>query len=360
MSTTLSKFQGTLVGAVVGDCIGAIFENLWAKTINPNKVIGAIENLETVSKEEDNHRIYEFTDDTAMARSVAKSLVINEGFDASDMAERFSENYFDEPDRGYGGNVINVFSQLKELDYKDVFGPAKKQFGGSGSYGNGGAMRIAPAALFTFKDDDPEKSKDLVTQITSITHSNNQAILGAVLQSYAVDMALNSSSSFSPDEMVDALITLMKMVEEEPKETNQSSEGPQKEDKSEQKLKTYVEKLELIKTYLKQEEQPTQLTVHTELGADISAFESVPAAVYSFLRSQKDFADLKDRNSFEKTIVYAISLGGDSDTVATMAGAIAGACYGVESIPISWQKCCEGVEDAKKFAEGLYKLSQMS
>lgn len=357
MSTTLSKFQGALVGAVVGDCIGAIFESLWAKTIHPNKVLKAIENLETDSTEED-HRILPFTDDTAMARSVAKSLIINKGFDASDMAERFSENYFDEPDRGYGGNVVAVFSQLKESNYEDVFGPARKQFNGSGSYGNGGAMRIVPAALFTYKDNDPEKSKVLVTQVTSITHTHNQAILGAILQSYAIDMALNSSNSFSPDEMVDALITLMKMVEDEPKETNKSLKESQKEDN--QKWKTYVEKLEVIKKYLKQEEQPTLLTVHTELGADISAFESVPAAVYSFLRSHKDFADLKDRNSFEKTIIYAISLGGDSDTVATMAGAIAGACYGVDSIPISWQKCCEGVEDAKQFAEGLYKLSQMS
>ena len=56
--------------------------------------------------------------------------------------------------------------------------------------------------------------------------------------------------------------------------------------------------------------------------------------------------------------MYAISLGGDSDTVATMAGAIAGACYGLESIPKSWQKCCEGVEDAKKFAERLYALQE--
>lgn len=70
------------------------------------------------------------------------------------------------------------------------------------------------------------------------------------------------------------------------------------------------------------------------------------------------FIPFQDRNPFERTIIYSISLGGDTDTIATMAGAIAGACYGIESIPESWQKCCEGVDDALKFAEKLYKLSQ--
>lgn len=58
--------------------------------------------------------------------------------------------------------------------------------------------------------------------------------------------------------------------------------------------------------------------------------------------------------------MYAISLGGDSDTVASMAGAIAGACYGLESIPKSWQKCCEGVDEAMELAEKLLKLQDKS
>jgi len=47
MSTTiLSKFQGALVGAVIGDYIGAVFEHLWAKTISPDKVKAAVERVE--------------------------------------------------------------------------------------------------------------------------------------------------------------------------------------------------------------------------------------------------------------------------------------------------------------------------
>ena len=64
---------------------------------------------------------------------------------------------------------------------------------------------------------------------------------------------------------------------------------------------------------------------------------------------------IQTESEFERTIIYAISLGGDTDTIATMAGAIAGAFYGIEAIPESWQNVCEGREDALKNADELYE-----
>jgi len=61
---------------------------------------------------------------------------------------RFTEEFFRESNRGYGGSIPAVFKQLRDTEFSDPFGPAARQFDGSGSYGNGGAMRIAPAALF--------------------------------------------------------------------------------------------------------------------------------------------------------------------------------------------------------------------
>ena len=62
-------------------------------------------------------------------------------------------------------------------------------------------------------------------------------------------------------------------------------------------------------------------------------------------------------NHFEKTIIYAILLGGDTDTIASMAGAIAGAFYGVDAIPKHWRETCEGVGDALNFAKKLHCLA---
>ena len=55
-----------------------------------------------------------------------------------------------------------------------------------------------------------------------------------------------------------------------------------------------------------------------------------------------------------------MALGGDTDTIACMAGAIAGAHYGIEAVPQSWMRCCEGAEDANVNAERLHMLYHQS
>jgi len=78
---------------------------------------------------------------------------------------RFVEEFFKEPYRGYGRNVITVFEALKEEKFRDPYGPAARQFDGAGSRGNGGAMRISPAALFAVKQQ-PEKVDVILTFVS--------------------------------------------------------------------------------------------------------------------------------------------------------------------------------------------------
>ena len=61
-------------------------------------------------------------------------------------------------------------------------------------------------------------------------------------------------------------------------------------------------------------------------------------------------------NEFQRTVIYAVSLGGDTDTIASMAGAIAGACYGIESIPTEWSDACEATHTAKQLADKMYEI----
>uniref|UniRef100_A0A0B7AEH0 ADP-ribosylhydrolase ARH3 n=1 Tax=Arion vulgaris TaxID=1028688 RepID=A0A0B7AEH0_9EUPU len=151
----VSRFKACLIGAVVGDCIGSVYEGL--SCVKLSDVISTVSELEKsrqIQRENGTRPAHKhgfrYTDDTAMARSVAASLLENQRFDARDMANRFSSEYFKEPDRGYGGSVVAVFEGLKDSKLADVYTPASMQFGGSGSFGNGGAMRIAPAALYAF------------------------------------------------------------------------------------------------------------------------------------------------------------------------------------------------------------------
>jgi len=60
------------------------------------------------------------------------------------------------------------------------------------------------------------------------------------------------------------------------------------------------------------------------LGTGIAAHEGVPMALYCFLRHPNSYADV---------IHHAVFIGGDTDTIASMAGAVSGAHLGADSFP---------------------------
>ena len=94
------------------------------------------------------------------------------------------------------------------------------------------------------------------------------------------------------------------------------------------------------------------------LGTGIKATEAISAAIFSFLSCLADRqpVELSEFNKVQQTIFYAISLGGDTDTIATMAGAIAGAFYGHELVPDYWLDPCEGKTNAESFAISIHEI----
>lgn len=52
--------------------------------------------------------VMQFTDDSAMTRSLAESLIERKSLDLVDVARRFVKSYYQEPNRGYGSAVVTV------------------------------------------------------------------------------------------------------------------------------------------------------------------------------------------------------------------------------------------------------------
>jgi poly(ADP-ribose) glycohydrolase ARH3 len=65
-----------------------------------------------------------------------------------------------------------------------------------------------------------------------------------------------------------------------------------------------------------------------EIGNGTAAAASVPTAVLAFLRHPDSFVD---------AVTFATRVSGDTDTIAAMTGAIAGARHGIAAIPQSWR-----------------------
>lgn len=285
-----------------------------------------------------------YTDDTAMSRCVVQSLLAKREFDEVDMAKRFAEEYKKEPNRGYGMAVVNVFKKLLSPKCSDVFEPARAQFNGKGSYGNGGAMRVAGIPL-TYSDvQDVKKFAKLSAELT---HANSLGYNGAILQALAVHLALQGD--VSRETFLEQLISHMEDIEADDKSlTDARALGFED--------LPFSRRLKKIKEFLELSSVPKE-DVLFELGNGIAALRSVPTAIYSFLRCMEADPDIPEHyNNLQRTIIYCISLGGDTDTIATMAGAIAGAYYGEEQVPPSWEQSCEAFQETQKMANSLHEL----
>lgn len=107
-----------------------------------------------------------------------------------------------------------------------------------------------------------------------------------------------------------------------------------------------------MRDLLNKEHPPSDEEVVNVLGHSVNALYSVPTAIYCFLRTSQILDP--ERSPLTQTLEYTISLGGDTDTIGSMACALSGAFYSDSVIAESLIKHCEYSEEIKKMADDLY------
>ena len=138
------------------------------------------------------------------------------------------------------------------------------------SYGNGSAMRVSPVGFYA---KSLEEAESLAKATAEITHNHPEGIKGAVTTAGAIWVALHGASMQDIKEYVSGFYSI---------------------DFTLDKIRPYYH-------------------------FDVSCQGSVPQAFESFFES----------TGFEDTIRNCISIGGDSDTIAAIAGPVAEAYYGM-------------------------------
>lgn len=292
------RFRGCLVGLAVGDALGGRFE-----AQSPDYVRNRVPTVDRLVSEVSDELWY--TDDTQMAIGVAEALAADGAIVERRLCEAFVANYV--PSRGYGRGARAVIEAMEEgRDYRVV---AEKHFPG-GSFGNGAAMRVPPVGLCF--SDDPQMVLDQARLSALPTHVHPLGIEGAQLLALAVAHACRVEH-FERRAFFAELLGHC-----------QSS--------------AYRAKLEAAETIRTADEL-------TSLGNGIEAIESVPTAIASFGLTP---------DSYQETIGNVILLGGDTDTLAAMAGAISGAFLGIGSIS---KILLNNLEDSPKGREYILGLS---
>ena len=254
-----------MLGAIVGDIVGSIYE--WR-------------NIKTKDFPLFGSRC-SFTDDTVMTCAVAEA-VMNGGKreDFIKAMKKYGRLY---PNVGYGGN-------FRAWLFSDGSAPY-------GSFGNGSAMRVSPCAWAAecdgvSKAELPDRCRDLARLSAEVTHNHPEGVKGAVATADAIFLCRYYLGGCHGE-----------------------NEQPVNNDPTECKR--------LIRKHIEREYgydlSKTLDEIRPSYRFDVSCQGSVPQAITAFLES----------TDFEDAIRNAISIGGDSDTIAAITGSMAEAAYGI-------------------------------
>jgi poly(ADP-ribose) glycohydrolase ARH3 len=195
-------------------------------------------------------------------------------------------------------------------------------FGGRGSFGNGAAMRVMPVGLLFF--DSPRLYEEAVKSAEP-THTHPLAKDGAALLAKAIAEVI--TLHLPQDICVKKFCRKLKDFS---------------------KTKELKRKLSLIpqlilKNASNQEAKDT-------LGTAVTAQDSVPFAIYVFLKNKCIFKDC---------LFEAVLSGGDRDTIGAMGCALSGAYLGMEALPKEWIEKLENNLYIKDLALRLWRLKNI-
>jgi poly(ADP-ribose) glycohydrolase ARH3 len=320
MSSLRSKFRGCLLGSAVGDVVGAVVEaespGYIARTFRSVDEVLATESVEEFAGPA--WRVGRFTDDTQMTLCVAEWLAAGEAPSGAHLLARFADAY--EPWRRYGpgtANILQLFPRHRAR-WRELATAAFPE----GSLGNGSAMRVAPVGLAYH--DDARRATAVAIESSRPTHAHPLAYQGAVLQCLAVATA-TGLTAFTPDPFLRA-----------------SRAGLAHFANLLQDTSRFARALEAIERGLVR--GATCAEMADTLGTGVVAHEAVPMALYCFLRHPESYAD---------AIHQAVFIGGDTDTIAAMAGAISGAFLGADAIPPAWRRAVREERWTPDAIEGL-------
>ena len=285
----VDKCIGSLLGTAVGDILGAGVEGYSREMIQ-----STYGELRTFLSSGRGFGCY--TDDTEMALALAQSMVDCQGVDARHCAQTYADYY--NPWRGYGGGAHAVMKALKQgADYRKT----GVMIFEDGSYGNGGAMRIAPVGLVYGNKTNEELRKAVVDAVLS-THVHPEGVDGAVIQAKAVGILASQQTvtDFDPPVFLEALHNIAA-------------------------TKIIKEKISYLQDVIAKD-IPDDVAV-ARLGNGIRASEAVSCAL---------LAVVKYHSAPEEAVIKSVGFGGDTDTIGAMTGAQIGALHGKDWIPKRW------------------------
>ena len=287
MIPIIDRLQGIAVGAVVGDALGMPLEFQPAR---------AIYDLQT-EMVDGPLPAGTFTDDSEMALALAESLLAHDPLNAEDLAARFVAWYRAHPS-DIGIHTSRVLSMIDAgTPWQEAAQVVQEMDAENAS--NGSLMRAWPLAIARWQQ--PTQLDAETRQQSLLTHTHPDCVSACVLVNRILYELVQRPSEIPADQaMREAVSAALETVDMDP---------------------DFRRIVELASIRSRETLANTGWVRHT-----------VESALWSVLTTR----------SFEEALVQAVNLGDDADTTGSVAGAIAGALYGIEAIPRRWKDVLHG------------------
>lgn len=323
----LDRFRGSILGLAIGDALGHPTEfvsNLGAIRARwpPLGVTG----FEPSGR----HPAGTFTDDTQMALAVARALCRAGRRDLDTLMTVTGEEFVawsrsPENNRAPGGTCLAGCRALAR-------GVPWREAGVRGSKGCGAAMRAAPVGLFHAGDIDALVRVSAAQ--SALTHAHPTGVASGVAAAAPVAHVLREGTLDGVFPFVRACLgrlTPALLLDVGCDARLVETIG----------LREMLDAVDRAEAAASQEAED----VCTLLGGAWVGEEAVACALWCVLRAEGDFSG---------TVLRAANTSGDSDSIACVAGSIAGALMGVDAIPPVWRGQVEKADVLDGIARALH------
>ncbi len=301
-----------MMGLVVGDALGVPLQFMSRNEIK-NRTEGAVTGMEAGG-------VYNmpegtWSDDSSMALATLASLIEKRKADPADIMRRFVK-WEREGEYTPFGKAFDQGNTCKSAIDRFAEHPNVKTCGATGEHanGNGALMRILPACLYYYewqKKDGCSEDEALqgIHKISALTHNHLRSQMCCGIYYFMVKSIADSFADTKQTARVFSDIL------QEGIDRGVKYYGHNMENLSEL---AYLERL----FYL----QELKEIPENQIRSSGYVIDSIEAAVWCLIT----------QDSFEASLLKAVNLGDDTDTVAAIAGGLAGLYYGYEAIPKEW------------------------
>nr|MBC7244437.1 ADP-ribosylglycohydrolase family protein [Chloroflexota bacterium] len=283
---TRNRIRGCAIGAAVGDALGMPLEGSWRQPVDRLVRDMRAGRLPAGT----------ITDDTEIALALAESLLTRRPLDPVDLAQRFAAWFRAGPD-DIGNQTYAVLARIAAGEsWEEAVEAVQRRW--PESAGNGSVMRCWPVALAHWNDtaavSQPEHGLEALladSRLQSqVTHPHPDCVASSAFVNAAIYYLLHG---MAPSDAIAQALETVEMPEP---------------------LRAVI----VAAPSRKREELANSGWVR----------HTLESAVWGLLNT----------DTFEEALVQVVNLGGDADSAGSVVGALAGAAYGLDAIPLRWQQ----------------------